>query len=303
VLKLVFVLFAALLAGVAGASEKNEMQYIVSTEIDAYYSNIGLYISPKDDPIPYIDTTDEMMVYRDLFRRSLVPRDIVLEASAYPMPIAGVVIRDRMPDLYTTAQWTPDFNLVKSATLGFDEPYAFSLFLGNVVKYKAAELEDVGINKGYMGYLFNAGAHHIKDNLLINDNWLEFEFKAKGDIRKAQESRTWSFRIGAKWHDHPEITDIFYLGLKRDHLGFDAPVMSWLLNSGVEYMGAFSQANGVVVEHRLLFNKKMPLRLWRVALTLEAGLIWQQAAKYSGTLSSLTPRDQLSLVLRPNIAF
>jgi hypothetical protein len=34
----------------------------VVTELDAYYSNIGLYYHPGDAPIPYIDSDDELTI-------------------------------------------------------------------------------------------------------------------------------------------------------------------------------------------------------------------------------------------------
>lgn len=275
----------------------------VVTELDPYYSNVGFYFSPQNEEHPFVDSGDELEIYRDLFARSYAPRDVVLEASIYPMPIAGYLIRERAPDFYEQMQFSDQFNLVKSVTLGFDEPFAVSLFLGSVVRYRDRELPEVGRNMGYIGYLFSAGSKHLKDNMLVDDEWGEFEWKVKGDRDIESIKHSWSFRAGAKWHRNEDITDTWYLGLRRSHLDFNAPVLSWLLNSGFDYQIAFSMDRQQLVEQKLFLDKKLPLRAWRLALDLKVGFIWKQAAKYSGALASEGPGDEFYLVLRPDIDF
>ena len=41
------------------------------------------------------------------------------------MPVLGVWTHEQAPGFYEQMQWSEDFNLVKSVTLGFDEPFAF----------------------------------------------------------------------------------------------------------------------------------------------------------------------------------
>ena len=45
----------------------------VVTEVDAYYSSIGLYYHPTDEPLPYVGSDSEAVIYRDLFLRSYLP--------------------------------------------------------------------------------------------------------------------------------------------------------------------------------------------------------------------------------------
>jgi len=273
----------------------------VVIELDAYYSNIGLYYHPGGESFPVVESDDELAIYRDLFLRSYIPQDVVLEASIYPMPILGVWLNEQAPGFYEQMQWGEDFNLVQSVTAGFDEPFALSLFLGNVVKYSAGDIAEVGCNKGYMGYLFSVGSKHIKDNTLIDDDWWEFEWKAKGERERDARNLRWSFRIGGKWHDNEEIADTYYLGASRNRLDFDAPVLSWLLNSGVDYQIAFEQYDSSLVEQQLFFNKKLPLRAWALAFNVEFGFIWRKAAKYRGSLAQSGSGEEFFLVLRPQI--
>jgi hypothetical protein len=219
------------------------------------------------------------------------------------MPVLGVLIKERAEGFYDQMQWGEDFNLVKSVTAGFDEPFALSLFLGNVVKYRPDAVSRVGRNKGYMGYLFSVGSKHIKDNTLIDDNWWEFEWKLKGDRESNSETLSWSFRFGGKWHGNEEIADVYYLGARRNHLDFDAPVLSWLLNSGFDYEIAFDQRDNTLVEQQLFFNKKLPVRAWAFAFDMEFGFIWRKGGKYRGALAEQGNGDEFYLVLRPQIEF
>lgn len=288
---------------VSPATHASGYQSSLVTEVDPYYSNVGLYFSPVDKAIPYIDSDNESEIYRDLLLRSYAPRDVVLEASIYPMPILGTLLRERTPGFYEDMQFSDEFNLVKSVTLGFDEPYAVSLFLGSVVKYRSEDISKLGSNKGYIGYLFSGGTKHIKDNQLIDDNWGEFEWKMKGDREIDEVTHSWSLRVGGKWHDNEEIADIYYFGLRRSHLDFSAPLLAWLPNSGIDYQIAFSQEDNSLIEQKLFFDRKLPLRAWKVALNIKIGFIWKQAEKYRGALATEGPGDEFYLVLRPDIEF
>ena len=154
-----------------------------------------------------------------------------------------------------------------------------------------------------MGYLFSVGDKHIKDNRLIDDIWYEFEWKVKGDREIDHQTLGWSYRIGGRWHDHAEITDTYYLGIRRSNLNFNAPVLSWLFNSGINYRIDIDQEKGTIIGQQLFFDKKIPVLAWKVAFDIELGFIWKTAEKYSGALADEGNGDEFYLVLRPNISF
>lgn len=139
--------------------------------LDSYYTSGGMIINFTEKPIPNLGEESEGKVYQHLLTKPFVPRYAVLEASVNPMPVAGVVIRENANDVYQRAQVGGEsFNLIRSATRGFQEPYAVSLFLGNVVRYRplARTPEEREQNKasgyqsslGYSGYLVSYGTHH-----------------------------------------------------------------------------------------------------------------------------------------------
>jgi hypothetical protein len=88
---------------------------------------------------------------------------------------------------------------------------------------------------GYSGYLFSAGNYHTKDNELIHGKWMELEWKVKEDRKSPIKKLNWSFRIGAKVHGNPNITDIIYLSFRRSRVDCKSEESSQLNNIGFEY--------------------------------------------------------------------
>ncbi|HAP67429.1 MAG TPA: hypothetical protein DCQ99_06485, partial [Nitrospinae bacterium] len=169
-----------------GTADKKRVS--LEYEIDPYYSSIDLFISLTDKPIPDVGEKEEVEIYKDLLYSSHIPQFLLLEASVNPLPSLGVYLKDRNLDTYNRGEISPNFNLIKAMTAGFEEPHALSVFFGNVLNFVTPGEDRLYGNKGYMGYLFSMGNYHIKDNVLINDNWYEIEWKIKGD-RKTPTSR------------------------------------------------------------------------------------------------------------------
>ncbi len=272
-------------------------------ELNPYYTNADLFISLTNAPIPDAGEKSEIEIYRDLFLGSYIPRFMVLEASVYPMPIAGVAMKKRADRQYENGDVGGDINVFQAVTEGFEEPWAVSLFLGNVMNFKRAGSPAMeGGNKGFMGYLLSAGNLHIKDNVLIDDDWAEVEWKIKGDRDYPNQNLSWSFRIGAKFHDHPDITDVYYVSARRSRLDFDAKASSVLHNSAFEYKFLFDQKHQAAVQHTLYAEKKFPQKGKKYAFTLGVGVIYDKDRKYTGVLDN-RDGDSYSIIIRPNIEF
>ena len=272
-------------------------------ELNPYYTNADLFLSLTNAPIPDAGERSELEIYRDLFLGSYIPRFMVLEVSVYPMPLAGVWLKKRAPELYSKADVGDDLNLFQAVTEGFEEPWAVSLFLGNVMNFKrSGSPEFEGGNKGFMGYLFSVGNLHIKDNVLIEDNWREIEWKIKGDRDYPKQKLSWSFRIGAKFHDHPDITDVYYVSVRRSRLDFEAENASIRHNSAFEYTFLFDQKHQAAVQHAFSVEKKFPQKGKKYAFTLALGVIYDKDRKYTGALDD-RDGDSYSIIIRPNIEF
>jgi hypothetical protein len=281
--------------------------------LDAYYSSGGMIINFTDKPIPNLGEESEAKVYQHLLIRPFVPRYAILEASVNPMPVAGVLLRENANELYQRAQVGGEsFNLIRSATRGFQEPYAVSFFLGNVVRYRPLMRtpEEREKNKasgyqsslGYSGYLISYGTHHIKDNELFQDHWVELELKVKGDQLFTLQKLRWDYKIGVKLHDNPFISDVFVIGIRRNRLDYMADIWSFLANSGYEYRIDFKLANLKPVRQYFELNKKWPVKT-AVAFSLAVGFTWESESLYSGPLDNYPGGEHFQVLLRPNIEF
>lgn len=311
-LRYVFILFFIHLAIPAyaehAAPEKKEEPHpperktvVFEHELDAYYSNVGLYLSLSEEAIPDVGERDELSVYKDLLFSSYIPRFLVLEAAVFPMPGLGAIIKSNAEDLYKSAEITDNLNLVKAATAGFEEPWAVSLFLGNIVSFtRPGEAWRSG-NFGYMGYLLSYGGYHIKDNKLIKDDWVELEWKIKGDRKFSTHDLHWSFRVGGKLHNNPDIKDIVYLSVRRGRLDFEE-TDSLLKNSGFEYTFDMDSETLKPVRHIFTVDRRWPWKEHRVGFTLAVGFLWESPDRYTGELRN-ADRENFQVILRPNIIF
>ena len=284
-------------------SAEEGRKFDVMWEFDPYYSNIGVNIPLTNTPIPTIRSTDESVIYSDLIQGSLIPRYMVLEASVYPMPLLGTYLKTYQPLTYKRGQFgNSNINLIDSATAGFQEPWAASIFFGNIAKIVRPGEVRVGSNVGYTGYLFSVGTKQIKNNEFLDDHWLEFEWKIKGKVNYPDEKLAWSFRVGGKFHDNINITNELYVNLYRDNLNMHFPFLSWINNSSLDVKIFFSENDGQLLRQQYVIGKKYPKEGWKYSPTLDIGVIWASPDEYSGILRT-TDKDTVTLVFRPSVEF
>ena len=121
----------------------------VEFEPDAYYTSLGLYVALTKSPIPHVGDQSEKELYLTLLSRAYAPRFLVIEGSVNPLPYAGTYIKERHTNFYDEARVTGSFNWIKAVTAGFEEPYAYSVFLGNIVDFGLGDmLQIVGAEIG-----------------------------------------------------------------------------------------------------------------------------------------------------------
>lgn len=299
-----FLLFAlaALAFGSAQAQEEAAQAEFVY-EIDPYYTNAGYNIPLTDKPIPTIESASEAVIYRELIKDSVIPRYMTVEVSMYPMPILGTYLKSHHRGLYGSGSMDGgNFNIIESLTAGFQEPWAVSMFFGNVAKLKRPGDQRVGNNYGYTGYLLSTGTKHIRNNIPVSDDWFELEWKIKGQLDYSDKKLSWSFRGGTKIHRNPEVNDVYYVGLTRNNTELHSPGLNWLDNTNFEFRMHFLQLTGKLVRTELIAGKKLPLPDKGFTPTLSAGFIWTSPEEYSGTLRNISD-NTLTFVIRPSIEF
>lgn len=281
------------------AVSKSELVF----EAAPYYTNVDYNIPLTDKPIPTITSDSEAMIYRDLIEGSLIPRYMVLEASVYPVPWGSTYLKTHSPHAYRQFEiGNTGLNLLESATVGFQEPWAVSAFFGNIAKLDRPGEKRQGNNYGYTGYLFSAGNRHIKDNTFVADDWYEFEWKIKGNIDYPDEKLSWSFRAGGRFNTNKDVNDVTYISLHRSNLDLRYPFLAWLENANYDLRMHFLQQSAEMVRVELIAGKKMPIQGWRYTPTVDVGVVWRSPHEYSGALRELGG-NTTTLVFRPSIDF
>lgn len=272
-------------------------------EWDPYYSNVGYYISLTDSPIPEVPEDDEARVYHRLLDSAFtLPRFMLLEVSVNPLPMLGEYIKDDHPNTYENAQIGEDINLVQALTEGFEEPYAMSLFFGSVMRFVKPGEKVKTSNRGYTGYVVSFGDKHIVNNTYVDDNWLELEWKTKGDQDFKNKTLSWSLRVGVKLHDHPDILDVIYFGLRRNHFDAGSDEISWFENADIDYKIELNKDDYGLVQQSLFINKKWPAPFGTAKSAFEFGVGFiLENSKYRGTLEEES--EDFRLILRPNFKF
>lgn len=281
---------------------KEKKYFFLDYGFDPYYSSVGVVYSFLGKDILTIDETEEQDLYKNLVSRAFLPNFLLFEVSVNPLPVAGVGIRKYAYETYQRSEITDSFNLVKTITAGFEEPYALSLFIGNIAQFRRTGEEAIARNIGYMGYLVSYGNYHIKDNVLIPDHWVEIEWKIKGERIFSKSLHNWSFRFGTKIHSHPNIADVFYISMRRNRIDFLASRWGILANSGFEYIFDFSLNEGSWMRHFFLAEKNFPYQDPFVFI-LGIGFNYEANRKYTGPLADRRPLQNFQFLIRPNIRF
>ncbi len=271
----------------------------IDYELDPYYSNIGVFIPLKNEAIPTVALKNERDIYLGLLKDALTPSFFVIEISVNPLPILGVYLKKHQASFYNDAQLSDNLNLIEVFTEGFEEPYALSFFLGNVIKFTLPdETELKSINKGFSGFLVSIGDQHIRSNTLYDDHWMEVEWKLKGDRRIGDIYHSFSFRAGIKNHDHKNIENSYYFGIRREFFNSKVKKYGFFENIGIDFRMDFSQKTNNRIQSELFIDKRWPTPNAEISI----GFGFKKVKdKYLNELSDLN--QDFQLILRPGISF
>lgn len=275
-------------------------------ELDPYYTSVAWELPLAGVELPDGGRMPEREVYRRLLANALQPGLLLIEASIYPLPSVGTWLKRNHPERYDDLKFgtlgNNELNIIEGLTAGFQEPWAVSAFVGNGMQFRHPGEAATVRNRGYMGYLVSYGSRHIHNNVLIHDNWWELEWKLKGEREFREEELSWSFRAGLKTHGNPDIADVAYVGLHRSNLNYETIWLSLLNNSEMALLAEIDRHSGRYLRQEAIFGRKLPIRRWRAAVSLDIGVIYEDKDKYTGALADATA-DTLTFVLRPHISF
>lgn len=273
----------------------------VELYLNAYYSALNYARPLTEAPIKEYDSDSERQLYWDLLFALPFPRDVLIEASVNPAPLGGVGLRRYGADVYRGAE-VGGLNLVQAATEDFPDPWAVSLFFGNVAKLVSRADSGRLSGQGYSGLLATFGNRHIVGNRMLDDRWMEFEVKLKGEDMRASRNLGWSFRAGVKLHGHPEIRDAWCFAIRRSRTDFLEGGFRLLRNSALELRMDLDRRSLAPMRLQAIAGKKFPFARGKLAATLDLGVIRQLRSGYGGALRDYQP-ERWTFVLRPNLDF
>ncbi len=272
-------------------------------DLDAYDSYVNFHFPITKKPIEELDESRELQIYKHLLLNSLKPRYFNFNVHAFPTAIAVAYLKEHESGLYNSFEvGDDDLNLLQAVSAKYEEPWSAGIFLGNVVQYVKEDMENVGTNKGYMGYEIFAGKKHLKDNVLIDDSWWSFGWRFRGERDFGTDQHYWDVLFGVKNHGNPDIADTIMFGTSRSHLSYESKLLSWLNNGSLDFGIQVTRDKLDFARAEIIFGKKFPLRKAGVSLNLSFGLIYQNSPKYKGILKD-DEVDEFILVLMPSLEF
>jgi len=270
--------------------------------VDPYYTAVNGTHTFSADPILRLNCDAERETDWWLLEHLLLPRDILLEGSVNPLPVGGWAARKWARGTYRQVA-LDETNLVQALTEGFPEPWAVSLFMGNVVDLVSAADTTKVNGRGYSGLLVSWGAWHLVDNRLIRDDWVETEIKIKGDDIRPSRKLGWSFRGGWRENFNDDIRDAVFASIVRSRTDFRYAGWNPLRNSSIEMridLDRRSFPRLVFQQISLVVGKKFPLAGGKVAFCMSAGVVDALRPAYDGALRHFAPHGP-KLLLRPDI--
>lgn len=248
--------------------------------LDPYLTYGAVYFDMTTRKTVKVSSINELDIYKKLLIRSLLPRYALLQASFYPVPAASAYSEERWNGFYEWFSVTEKINVLKMISTGYTEPYCLSLFLGEIMTFwdeNSTGTKQIG--SAISGFVFTWAPVHMIDNVLINTEWAEAEWKLKGSSKKKDQKIDWYFRAGARIHFTPDYFNKVFISLYRDRSDRESKfslfyntrygiLMEFPLTAGKN----ISRDPGVISRLLLSLGKKFPQLTYRGVLPgFEAG--------------------------------
>jgi hypothetical protein len=283
---------------------------------DIYKPYASIYFNMKRLQKPVaLQKGEEKEIYLRLGRRLLFPTYLLFQITGYPLSALSSYLETDRYDTYNRFTVYSDLNMLRSIGVGFEEPYAFSIFLGNVLflAYQdsaANRLKQSG--SALAGFLISTGKHQIYNNIYLHDSWYQIELMLVGNLNEPKRRKIlWNFRIGAKFHQNEFLRDMFTLSIERSHTNWRSTGWSLVKNSIFKYQAHLpipsSDDSTPGASHLITYGKKFPINLFhrKVFFVLGIGMRWEWVRFYDHNLDQFDPdpKSQLIWLIQPNLEF
>lgn len=283
-----------------------------------YKSYSSLYFDFRRYDRSYIiQSGQEKLIYDKLLSELSLPKFLLMQGTFYPLTAISSYLETDKRKIYDRFSLF-DINFLRMVSGEYEEPFALSLFVGNILFMKYQFIEDGKIlyrkqaGSALAGFAFSFGNYQILDNIYVSDPWKQFEFVLVGNIREKLRRRLfWNFRIGVKFHKYPALNNVLTLLFERNQTLYSNDRFSFLKNSILKYKGYFpidgKNNPPHAVYHYLGYGKKFPLKIFKrtIFLVAAAGVRWEWTPKFDRNKNKFSdrPKGYLSWLILPNIEF
>jgi hypothetical protein len=309
---------AKLINGQTLSFHKNFYGFHLGSQVtfDVYKPYGSIYFKFRRTEKPFVmQPGNEREIYSQLVRRLLVPTYFLLQGTAYPLAALSSLLETDHLRLYNRFQTPFDLNVVRTIGAGYEEPYAISLFLGNILLLVHSDSLKPGLRQSgsaLAGFLISGGYHQIHNNIYFPDRFYQVELMLIGNFKEPRQRRlTWNFRLGAKIHQKEFLRDMITVSVERSHSDWRYRGWSPIRNAIFKYQGYFPAPNS---ENKtpaglqlISVGKKFPISVWqrKLLVILAAGVRWEWVLPYHHEFQRFAdwPVKQLTWLVQPNIEF
>lgn len=278
------------------------------------YASIYLNMKRRQKPV-VLQKGEEREIYARLGRRLIFPGYLLFQATGYPLSALSSYLETDRYNTYNRFNFYFDLNVLRSVCAGSEEPYALSLFLGNVLFLANQDSSENRLKQSgsaLVGFLISTGRHQIYNNIYLYDNWYQVELMLIGNLNEPKRRRmSWNFRIGAKFRQNKFLRDVFTLSIERSHTDWRTTGWSLVKNSIFKYRAQIpipsSGDEPPAASHLLSYGKKFPINLSnkKMFFVLGFGMRCEWVRFYNHDPGQFDPdsRSQLTWLIQPNIEF
>ena len=283
---------------------------------DIYKPYTSIYLNMKRLQKPVIlQKGEEGEIYARLGKRLIFPVYLLFQLTGYPLSALSSYFETDRYNAFNRFKLYSNFNVLRSVGVGFEEPYAFSIFLGNVLflAYKdSSENRLRQSGSALAGFLISTGKHQIYNNIYLHDGWYQIELMLIGNLNEPKRRKiSWNFRIGTKLHQNKFLRDSFTLSIERSHSDWRSTGWSLVKNSIFKYQAhlpiPWSEDRTPAASHLITYGKKFPINLFhqKVFFVLGFGMRWEWVRFYDHNLNQFDPdpKSQLIWLIQPNVEF
>ena len=292
-----------------------------TVSLGAYQAYGSLYLDLiRSARMEVIAPKDESRLYGHLLRRLTEPRYLLLQLSLYPLAGLSSFTETDRPSFYNRFYVFDSLNVLRSLGSGPEEPYALSLFFGNIGVFARPRVETASdapkrrqSGSAVVGFQVSGGHWHIQDNIRIDDGWIEPELRLKGSLNEPGVRRvSWNVHTGVKLHHNPIVADVIVLAFQRDRSDWSYRGWSLARNSFFEYSGYLAidraPSNGWPwVRHLARVGKKYPIHIAGRPMFLRfgVGVLWEWNRRFDRTTRQFSQREssRLEWLIQPNVEF